>query len=303
MSLCKVCSNKIDRGDDNKIQCVLCANYYHAICVQIKSSDLDYFKKNNLQWKCSFCLEKARRSINSPPCTPILPKNNSKLDTICDNIKILTKSLEDTKLFLFKKFEQLEKSLMATVNSLQIENTNLKTIVNKLECRVDNLEQSLIHNCVDIIGIPFSKDPQNIKESVLNLFNNTLESNISSNNIVSCYQKKIPFSNNRFKNIICVKFDTRESKNSVFKSKSRLKTKPFEFSFDKNEVSSNYIFMNHSLTKNKRLLYNAAKKIKSEFNVKHLWIMNGQILMRIQDGSEIININCVDDLNIFQNNK
>lgn len=334
MAVCNVCNSKVDRSEEHKMECSVCRKLFHSACVNMKPGDLAYFKKEKINWKCLGCL-KARQtssSTNSPPITPThISKvntisasassalnshqqgleyiknidfseggnNNDKLDVILNNLNCLAKSIDDTKAFLFSKFKELEENLRVKITVLSDENEVLKSQVFNLTSRVERFEQSALNDCVDIVGIPYNKDLNQLRQSVLNILRDTMKTDITDNNIITCYQKKIQ-SENKINNIVCLKFDSRNSKSAVMKAKQNLKNKSVTFINEKEEETHSKVFINHSLTQNKRYLLKCATKCKTECNVKYLWIRNGNIFMRKLDGSDIKVINNTTDLDYFK---
>lgn len=59
---------------------------------------------------------------------------------------------------------------------------------------------------------------------------------------------------------------------------------------------SNVIYFNDSLTFEKRKLLNAARVIKGEKQYTYLWVRNGRIHMRKNQGDRFVVINSLDDL-------
>lgn len=349
MAVCGVCKNKVDRSDDKKMECCMCFNLFHSLCIKMKTEDVEYYKKEKINWKCKSCL-KSRNSISSisssPPIIPLSPsqnnnskiilsnpliiqsplknqnkfspsqncitvcekiksnsENNDKLETISNNIILLAKSIDDINNMLLNKINGIEHSFLLTVRDLKIENNSLKSEVHALSTRLDNFEQSNLNCNVDIIGIPFSDNTNSVRDTVLGLFSDNLNTEIKNDNIISCYQKIIKNeAKNSTTNIVCVKLDSVESKNNIIKAKKKLINKSIVLKNNKNEDVNCTIYINHSLTKNKREILKKATKVKKDHNVNFLWVQNGKILMRKDEKSAIINITSIEDLEAYKLN-
>lgn len=323
MASCSVCSNKIDRTDCTKMECCLCRKIFHAICIGMLPDDVEYFKKAKISWKCTGCVN-LRKSMphSSPPLSPIIRSANSVDVEIDDNDKdsfpfesninseslefrllSVTKAIDEAKSVLFSKFKVIEDTLQVTINELRSENKKLKSEIKSLNNRVEYLEQLPLNNSIDILGLPINNDLNELRISIFNLFCETLKTDIKEDNISSFYQKPIMNKTSnpvKYDNVICVKFNSSVSKDTIIKAKKKLKNNPIVVKNEKNEESYVDCFINHSMTFNNRKLYKAAYDIQKEFKVKYLWFRNGKILMRKQDGSDIRVINDLMDLDCFK---
>lgn len=322
MSACPICKKKSLRGDKS-LCCSICNNTYHCVCIEMQPADYDFFKEKNMLWKCANCLTSARSSIENKILSPSVSHksshkssnasplynlndhtSNPDKDFDCVNKKLndLSNHLQETKRVLLDKFATMEENLISTINALKHENDSLKLEVNKLHSRINDLEQSALNNCIDIIGFPHFNDNNALLDSLLKFFSNTLNTNISTENVVFCYQKKNPNSSNiELNSITHIKFDTSSNKNIVMRAKKELyrnKTSIDFLNLTSVEVERK-IFINDSLTKQNRILFNSARHFKEKNNVKFLWIKNGKILMREKAGSKVKLIESTEDLNSF----
>lgn len=335
MAICPICVKKVERGD-KALCCALCHNFFHSHCLKMESEDYE-FCKENFMWKCKVCISNARINNENLILSPSLSinkqlpqniSNNSPLliNEIADNSKIknncqsdlneetknvyeyvnlklnaLAESIQETKKLLLDKFDSMEENLLSTINALNHENVKLKSEIVSLSARLNNLEQSSLNNSIDIVGFPLMKNKDKLRESLLDFFCDTLQTNISNENIIMCNQNKIiNTDDNKTNSIVNVKFDSIFKKNIVMSAKKKLKDNPVPFLNEKGIEEKNDVYLNHSLTKNNRTLFNAAKKTKDNYKLKHLWISFGKILMRASDESEIKLIKSEEDLNFFR---
>lgn len=56
------------------------------------------------------------------------------------------------------------------------------------------------------------------------------------------------------------------------------------------------IYINESLSYSRRQLFNAARELKKEKKFKFLWVRNGRILLRAEEGAKAIVITTMDQI-------
>lgn len=171
----------------------MCHFMFHIKCLKMTEDDLDYIKKQKLQWKCNNCTKLIRSSKSStsksPPITPakFLANNddalnnqsnlcdeksdlNFKINQINDNMLKLAQSFEDVKVSMFSEFKKLEDKMQSTISSLKKENAVLKEELNSMVFKLDLFEQSSMNNSIDIIGLPLSDNVDDLHLNVKKLF-------------------------------------------------------------------------------------------------------------------------------------
>lgn len=191
------------------------------------------------------------------------------------NIKLIYLQLKENSIF----FKQL-------ITTLRKENVSLKNRVEYLENRIDVYEQNLLKPCIDMVGVP-SCDNEKCAETVLKVLNAGLDVNLNEDSIVKCYRIK----ENPDK--IFVEFESRETKNSIIAVARRLKSISSKVL---DATSDNKIYINESLTRRRRVLFNRAKVIKDKLKYKYIWIRDGLIMMRKADGDKIKYVRSIGDL-------
>ena len=183
MANCKLCSNKIDRSDENKVKCVVCCYLFHTDCVNMNASDLEYIIKQKLPWKCNSCLENARKFNNSSPCSPthatirnISSESVSQLKLKETRIINNVKKPEDDNASLsaiIKKLTQIETQnnlLNSNINNLNSEISNILSRVESIQNVVKSLQSNLSENKVKINELQ-----SQINENKTLCVNNSLE--------------------------------------------------------------------------------------------------------------------------------
>lgn len=109
MSVCGLCKGKVERNVNNKIECAQCKTLFHANCVKLNPSDIEFLNKDNTPWKCSNCENYNRklRLNNSPPLSPVNVICNSQKkindSSKCSDVNIKKMSDDNFSLTILKK--------------------------------------------------------------------------------------------------------------------------------------------------------------------------------------------------------
>lgn len=277
MAICPICSKKVERAEkalccslchfyfhciclkmspedfefckvDNFIwKCTSCLsnarkcsdNLILSPSIVIKKKCLDKSDKKKNSPSNVNNIEAFEKQIKNVNHNQSIEKSNSVITSeyVNSQLNSISQTIEETKRMLLDKFESMEKDLLSTINAVNHENILLRSEVDTLNLRVNNLEQSTLNNSIDIVGIPLINNNDKLRESVINIFCEVLDENISSDNIISCYQNKIPNTvDNKPNNIVHVKLDTIQKKNSIMKAKKQLKDKMFPFKMQKTQL-------------------------------------------------------------------
>lgn len=203
--------------------------------------------------------------------------------------------------------ERINAEYLTTINQLQNDNLKLVKTVSLLENRVSQLEQNKLSNCIDIVGVSNATNA-NARELSKKIISETLDVNISDENIINCYVKPARKKNNSNeasssdgKNANVNKMVTTIfcELSSAYVKKSVLLAKKTKFE----DLKKNELYINESLTGHYRTLYNSSKDFKKEKKFKYLWYTNGQFLLRKTDKSKVVVIRSFDDLNKLKNNE
>lgn len=151
MSVCGECKGKVERNDNNKVECVQCKCLFHASCVKINSTDLDFLKKQNAQWKCPSCeiLNRKLRINNSPPLSP------RNLSISCNSQQNLIQSplSNNPKIILNNENIPLSDVMLKKLNKIEIQNSFLSDSLNKLNLEISNILSSveIVHNTMKLL--------------------------------------------------------------------------------------------------------------------------------------------------------
>lgn len=298
--------------------CAVCSQMVHLKCAQITPEDLNFLKSQSKRWKCNKCIKK-----NSTPGSPLpRPKvasqgmavgdaasrdvsgdgsPSSSLVEMSETLKSLVVSNQDiTKslTFLHEKFDDQsslirsleEKLVLATVDierlrerneRLEVENERLRLSVNQLE--QDGLERSLdIHGVLEAQG--------ETPEATVIRVGHHLGMKMGPEAIESSHRFGRPESGGR---AISVKFVYKRDRDQYL----NLKKVKSDLSLDNRRI-----FINESLTAYNRQIYALARRAKaaSEGRFKYLWIRNGCIYGRAEDGRRPIRIKTEKDVEMIK---
>ncbi|XP_046685751.1 uncharacterized protein LOC124371462 [Homalodisca vitripennis] len=233
----------------------------------MSKADIDCIKADDLVWRCNDCNTDRRKSMRfeaeageSKLSLDDVLKAINELKTVQKNYEsgvnkafedLNEKLVENHKDFLVecKKTEQYFK----VIEDLLTENRQLKNKVQKLEERLEDMEQYSRGNCLEIHGIP-----QEPNEDVL-----TVVKDVG----------------------IIVKFVRRMDKEE-FLRKRRVK-RNLNLSHI-NKPGGEVIYVNESLSPERLRLLALAKAAKREKGYTFLWIRNGKIFLRKEEEAPVI---------------
>ncbi|XP_022186532.2 uncharacterized protein LOC111045430 [Nilaparvata lugens] len=176
------------------------------------------------------------------------------------------------------------------IEDLKKENASLKRKVCDLETRLEDAEQYTCSNTLEIYGVPETKN-EDVYETVKRVCN-ALDVNITREKIDVCHRLGKPKGDNRPAGII-VKFVRREDKFSVVaRRKVKRNLSMQDLGFQQQAV----VYINESLSPALRRIFAAAREAKKKYDYAYLWVQNGKILMRKEQGKPIVKITSLSDL-------
>jgi len=197
-----------------------------------------------------------------------------------------TKLEKDVKSLLTK-----DTNYSADIANIKKSTKDLRDLIDKSNQAINDLEQYGRRNMLDIRGIPRMKE-ENTDDLVLKIaeiINIQLDSNDIEVSHRTSSQKDAP---------IIVKFLARHKRNLFYKNRMNLQGKTVEnigYEFGK---CKNKIFVNESLTAKNGMIYKTAReKLKVNNLFKHVWTVNGQILVRKDDNGKKIILRSLKDIN------
>lgn len=203
--------------------------------------------------------------------------------------ELLNDKLEDNTKVLKEQAEKIDRYLKK-IEELSTENKQLKQVIANLENRVEDLEQYSRINTVEIQGIPQgeSEDVADVVKEV----GKALGMKIEECMIDACHRMRSRPGSNDPPTII-VKFVRRGIKEELLRKrreKKTLSTKHMNLHTDRP------IYINESLSPARRRLAALARVAKREHHYQYLWIRNGKIFLRKENGAKVIQVTSKDDL-------
>lgn len=308
---CGVCSKvTTNRSSRQKIKCNECNGEFHGDCVNLTQQDIEYYVSENEPWRCPTCQKVRRSSLRAGDKVGVSNEDVMKfLQEMKEELKSHTdkqlKSLEDE---LGKSVENCHdkiSELVETVNrqsatlkeyeklfdSLKQENTDLQVKVKGLEQQLDEADQYSRVNCLEINGIP-ETNQENITE-IVKTIGTTLGVEVAAEDIDACHRLG-PKTDGRRRGII-VKFVRRQMKEELLrkrKVKRNLNTSDIGMASGPADV----VYMNESLSPARRKVLNAARLLRREQNFTFVWVKNGKIFLRKEEGSKAIMVTTMDQV-------
>ena len=173
------------------------------------------------------------------------------------------------------------------------ENEQLRERTSVLETTQDDLDQYIRRDNLELHGIPEYDDEStdDIAFKVLKCIDNaTTLNDIDITHRIGTKQQ--PGRKQRHRPII-VRFNTRSSRNNIYKKKKNLYTTTTKnIGFPEEST----IYVNENLTPWRKSLFGQANRRKKERIWKYVWTNNGKILARKDSTSQVINIECEEDI-------
>jgi hypothetical protein len=282
---------------------MVCKCMFHAKCVGLGEGEIGGSYKD---WRCQGCADGGRTAMQSvgesqEVTLSLLMKKlmdmevkmsetANKLETdlgqsieFChgDVANILRRiEVQDGRLdAYFKKFEEQEREIAA----LKAQNIMLQE-------RVGELEQYSRVNCFEIHGIP-QQENENVSGIVVSV-GRALNYPVTEFQIDNCHRLPARQGGGRPPAII-VKM-VRRSDKEAFLQKRRVKRDLCLRHLG--QASDAPIYLNESLSLERRKLLAAARKTSKEKNYKFVWVRNGKIFARRDEKSAVIHIDSMSDV-------
>lgn len=215
--------------------------------------------------------------------------------TIKDILFILKEILSSLQ-FMTAKYDELTTKnleLEITCSKLKNENTLLKTEINEIKQDVQKLEEISCERKIEVHGIPYNEN-EDLNMIIANISEN-LDYKIEREDIDEAYRiKKLQNRNNGNKNFpIVVSFVRKSIKEKFLAMRKKRSMFTNEIGF---KEKRSQIYLNEYLPRKKKDLLWKTKQAKLEKRYKFLWVRNGNIMVRKTEDSNIIKINCEEDI-------
>lgn len=304
MASCIVCENMVSRNQ-LKIACSECSGICHANCVNMSKDEIDFICKENKSWRCPPCSKERRQSMavasegkegNTDLAQIVSMLQEAKEERrrmerdLGNSLELCHNKIDDYRIMMEEQDKKFENCLKL-ISDLTKENLALKKKVRDLEDRLEVSEQYSRVNTVEVYGIP-EKANENVLESVKNL-GSALGMDITEEMVDACHRLKKPKDGKQPPGII-IKFVRRYDKQNLLqkkKAKRDLKTDALGYSV------KNTIYINSSLSPERRRLLAAAKLKKSDKHWAYVWTTDeGKILVRKEEEGPVTWIRNMEEL-------
>lgn len=254
---CDIC-NQIVLDTQDALLCEKCNIWKHRTCMSISSRTYTQMSKSREPWYCTKCKSDDRKQSKTYTINDVM----TKLDEM--NAKYNA---------LYMKFEEQLK----TNERLQKELVDIKKQLNKKD------QKELKNNFV-IQGIPYQQN-ENLPEIITKIGQNL---GVSTGKYTAFRFAKQGDKDGAIK----VKFEDENIKKDMLKSKKKFALQCQDLGYNKN----NKIYLNHDLTRANLQLFKEARNFKTRHGFKYLWFSNGNILLRKEDNSKIIQVEDLEQL-------
>lgn len=274
------------------ISCNNCKKWFHTNCVNLTKEKFNYYAKEYKKssgekdlYVCPTCISKsevknARRGSVSSENEPTLLDLFNKLD-----------SMEKKYDKLFKKYEEQ----MEINNKMQSEIQNIQLQLDVLAQEKNHYEQKSLANNVIISGIPIVSQQEDLN-NIINQICTTVGKPTISPTDMKCFRigrREVGASPP-----IKVEFASKSLREKfIYPKKNLFNITTKDLGYQENKK----IFINEDLTKLNQELYKAALKFKKDNGYKFLWVGNGLIKLRKEEGSKITVIKSIADIEKLKN--
>ncbi|XP_031338839.1 uncharacterized protein LOC116167585 [Photinus pyralis] len=296
---CVICDKNVSLATKGKIHCNDCDGIFHGDCLNLTQEDIDHLIGEKAIWRCgdcqtirrkSLCVDTSSKMAGSEEILSYLREMREESKTQMEKLESdLGKSVEgchEQIAELLKITEEQSKLLREYDKKFEVlrqENVNLKEKVKSQEEKIDELEQYSRVNCVEINGIPESKN-----EDVLNIVKSVgtaLEINVSDGDVDACHRLGTK-QEGRIRGII-VKFVRRATKEE-FLRKRKIKRNLNTSDIGSTNYPADVVYINESLSPVRRKVLAAARSVKRDHGYKFVWVKNGKIFLRKNEGDKVI---------------
>ncbi|XP_031568584.1 uncharacterized protein LOC116303223 [Actinia tenebrosa] len=219
------------------------------------------------------------------------------LNNAIKELKDKCTTLENSQDFISKQFEEITEAWSETkkqsaqkIKPMEVNIQNLKDKVDKantdlynLHSELDDVQQYLRRDCIEIVGIPKLEDDDPV-ELVKELCS-SIDVELDEDDISTVH--RLPDTRS-VKDRMIAKFVRRSKKEEVYNNRQKLhgktaKSLPSVKADNNNNNSKSRIFINESLTINRKKLFSKVYDFKKKNRYKHLWTMNGKIYLKKDD--------------------
>lgn len=191
----------------------------------------------------------------------------------------------DSLLALVTSHEKEVKALKAEVGRLQTTVSDQATSLEQLKVNLNDLEQYGRRQNMEIHGLPYSST-ENLGDSLRDLAGRLDIAGFQSSDILAIH--RLPARRDTVPAVI-VRFVSVRAKEPWMASRGKLRSLP--------ELgSSSKLYFNDNLTRANKELFWQARSRGRDNGFKFVWVKNGKIMAKKNEGSPVLRINSVHDL-------
>ncbi|XP_039287266.1 uncharacterized protein LOC120351980 [Nilaparvata lugens] len=285
---------------------------FHGACVELTDNDLDVFQGTGKVWSCKKCTSALSLQRANSDSTPVkantISATSSSAPVTIEQLNILLTKMKDELLDKLgaeisacrKTLEENAKEIAkqgASITALKEENSHLKTKLRELELKQDDQEQYGRRNTLEVFGVP-EMNNEDVQGRILEI-GKALNVKLDRTSIDACH--RLPRRKDNIAPGIIVRFVRRGDKDALLKNRKQCR----DFSTQHIKLQGNSpIYINQSLTADRRRLFGQVKKVQRERGFRHVWIDRvGRIKVRWEDGGPIHIVRCDEDLHNLKNEK
>ena len=233
---------------------------------------------------------------------PIL-KDINDVKGKCDEIEKSQKFLADQYDSIMTLLQTTKKQISGLEQSMNQNKTKidqLEKLSNDQNAIIDDLQQYIRRDCIEVTGVPLSPDV-NAKQIIVEI-GQLMGMELTEHHVSIAHP--LPATKN-IKNRLIAKFVHRDVKDEFYKKRKMIAAKTTKDlpSAARNGPINQKIYINESLTANRRKLFGIMNAFKKEHHYKYLWTVNGKILLRESDSSKIHGFTRLDEFNNFVKNQ
>ena len=210
-------------------------------------------------------------------------------------LKKTLQGLEDSVEFMSKEYHDMKVELnqnSEVIHQLTKENVELKASVSDLSVRLNIVEQHSRQDNLEINGIP-ENQAENLVSTVVQL-GKTISCNIEANDISSVSRvKKLDSQSSRPRSII-VKLKNARKRDEVLASVMKFNRVRVTDKLNSSHLgyggAKQPVFVSEHLSPQNKIIHAEARKMAREKKYKYVWVRDGRILVRKEDGARAIQI-------------
>ncbi|CAG4930209.1 unnamed protein product [Colias eurytheme] len=311
-----------NEDDESFILCLKCNKKYHFACMSL--DDKLFNSEMKAVWSCPDCVRSIPRSnkndntpirnisttrgskrqaLNSPPMDPehsliIRDSVREAVDeAIKENMKEMFSKIHDNiRAAIVKEFKPIKEELSQLKDSMNFINSSYEEFKRD---KINQSEQQLRQNNVELQCVPERNNEDLVK--IVNNLCTTIQSNINEKDILHCTRTaKANRASNRPRSII-IQLSSAKVRDDLLASTSK-----YNKSNPQNKLNSTHlgisgasspVYVSEHLSPANKAIHAATRIKAKDKGYKFVWIRNGRIYLRKNEGSELIFVKSLDILN------